>query len=66
MVEQRPSERPPAIEEGHGERGQGLVEYALILSLIALLAVAAVLALGGHLTSAYQHAANCLQDPTGC
>jgi len=31
----------------HGQRGQGLAEYALILSLIAIAAIAALLVLGG-------------------
>lgn len=32
-----------------GERGQGLAEYALILALIAVLAIAAVTFLGGKI-----------------
>jgi len=35
----------------HREEGQGLAEYALILSLIAILAVAALLFFGGNLNS---------------
>jgi pilus assembly protein Flp/PilA len=31
------------------ERGQGLAEYALILALIAVLAIAAVMFLGGQI-----------------
>ena len=33
------------------ERGQGLAEYALILALIAVLAIAAVTFLGGEINS---------------
>ena len=33
------------------ERGQGLAEYALILALIAVLAIAAVTFLGGKINS---------------
>jgi pilus assembly protein Flp/PilA len=33
-----------------GEEGQGLAEYALILALIALVAIAALLFLGGTLS----------------
>jgi pilus assembly protein Flp/PilA len=33
------------------ERGQGLAEYALILALIAIAAVAALLVLGGVITN---------------
>jgi Flp pilus assembly pilin Flp len=34
----------------HREEGQGLAEYALIISIIALLAVAALLFISGDLT----------------
>lgn len=33
------------------ERGQGLAEYALILALIAVLAIAAVMFLGGQINA---------------
>ncbi len=33
------------------ERGQGLAEYALILALIAVLAIAAVMFLGGEINA---------------
>jgi pilus assembly protein Flp/PilA len=39
LIHSAPSQR--------SERGQGLAEYALILALIAVLAIAAVLFLGG-------------------
>ncbi len=32
------------------ERGQGLAEYALILSLIAIIAIAALIFLGGEIS----------------
>ena len=35
------------------ERGASLVEYALLLALIALVCIAAVTALGGHLNDSY-------------
>jgi Flp pilus assembly pilin Flp len=35
----------------HREEGQGLAEYALILSIIAILAVAALLFISGDLTT---------------
>jgi pilus assembly protein Flp/PilA len=34
-----------------GEEGQGLAEYALILSLIAIIAIAALIFLGGEISS---------------
>ena len=36
---------------GRDERGQGLAEYALILALIAVLAIAAVTFLGGQINA---------------
>lgn len=40
------------------EEGQGLTEYALILALIAIVAIAALTLLGGGVTSALNTAAN--------
>jgi len=34
-----------------GQRGQGLAEYALLLALIAIVAIAALLFLGGQISS---------------
>jgi pilus assembly protein Flp/PilA len=42
------------------EDGQGLVEYALILALIAIIAIAALTLLGGNITSALSTIANSL------
>lgn len=39
------------IERPSEERGQGLAEYALILSLIAIIAIAALIFLGGTISS---------------
>ena len=35
----------------HGQLGQGLAEYALILSLIVVLAIAALALMGGQISS---------------
>jgi pilus assembly protein Flp/PilA len=40
------------------EEGQGLTEYALILALIAIVAIAALTLLGGSITSALSTVAN--------
>lgn len=45
MEEPNP-DRPPGIEQH--ERGASLVEYALLLALIALVCFAAIIALGGN------------------
>jgi pilus assembly protein Flp/PilA len=42
------------------EHGQGLTEYALILALIAIIAIAALTLLGGNITSALSTVANSL------
>lgn len=51
---------------GAGEQGQGLVEYALIIALVAILVIAAVLTLGNQLSGLFQHAADCLQHSGTC
>jgi pilus assembly protein Flp/PilA len=42
------------------EEGQGLTEYALILALIAVVAIAALTLLGGKVTSVLNSAASSL------
>jgi pilus assembly protein Flp/PilA len=42
------------------EDGQGLTEYALILALIAIIAIAALTLLGGQVTSVLSTIANSL------
>lgn len=46
----RPNQRP---SERAGAAGQGLVEYALILSFIAILVIVALVFFGGRLTVLY-------------
>jgi pilus assembly protein Flp/PilA len=42
------------------ERGQGLVEYALIIALVSIVAIAALKFLGGKASSTLNNAANAL------
>jgi pilus assembly protein Flp/PilA len=42
----------------HEEEGQGLTEYALILALIAIIALAALTLLGGNVSSVLSTVAN--------
>lgn len=42
------------------ENGQGMVEYGLILGLIAVAAVAVLIVLGPRITSMFQQASNAL------
>lgn len=46
--------------------GQGLAEYALILALIAIVAIAALLLLGGQIQGVIQSIADCLPGGVGC
>ena len=39
-----------SLSHDHEERGQGLAEYALILALIAIIAIAALIFLGGEIS----------------
>ncbi len=47
----RDNPSPEAAEERSGEAGQGLAEYALILTLIAAVCVVALGSLGGAIAS---------------
>ena len=40
-----------SLSHDSDERGQGLAEYALILALIAIIAIAALIFLGGEISS---------------
>jgi pilus assembly protein Flp/PilA len=48
------------------ERGQGLVEYALIIALIAILVIGAILALKTQIVGIFDHIGNCLQNNGSC
>jgi pilus assembly protein Flp/PilA len=45
------------------EEGQGLVEYALILVLVSIVAIAALDAIGTNVTNVLQTVANALTSP---
>jgi pilus assembly protein Flp/PilA len=47
-----------------GEEGQGMVEYALILVLVSIIAIGALTAIGGNVTNVLQTVANHL-NPVG-
>jgi pilus assembly protein Flp/PilA len=42
------------------EEGQGLVEYALIIALVAIVVIAALVLIGGNITTAFNTIANSL------
>lgn len=50
--------------QGWTERGQGLVEYALILVLIAVVVIGALGALGGGIDTVFGDVTNSITAPT--
>ncbi len=42
------------------EKGQGMVEYGLIIALVAIVVIAAIVLLGGNLTGIFNKTANTL------
>ncbi len=47
------------------KKGQSLVEYALILALVAIVVITALTTLGGHASNAMNSVATDLGDATG-
>lgn len=47
------------------ERGQGLVEYSLILMLVALVVIVMLTGIGGTLNNNYSSVNSCLNPPSG-
>ncbi len=47
----------------HGERGAGLVEYALLLALIALVCIGAVVFFGNTTSASFSSAASLVATP---
>ena len=48
------------------EDGQGLVEYALIIALVAVVVIVAIVALRQQISNIFYHVSNCLNTPSGC
>ncbi len=46
------------------EKGQSLVEYALILALVAIVVIAALSVLGGEVTTKFDQVSNTIGDET--
>ncbi len=43
--------RTPPVRQVRAQDGQGLVEYGLIISLVAIIAILALITLGGNVTT---------------
>jgi pilus assembly protein Flp/PilA len=53
------------LERARTERGASMVEYALLVGLIAVVAVVAVTLLGGGIAHLFGGAANCVNNISG-
>jgi pilus assembly protein Flp/PilA len=57
------------LQRARTERGASMVEYALLVGLIAVVAVVAIGLLGGGISNLFGHASNCvgsLNTTTDC
>ena len=48
------------------EKGQTLIEYALIIALIVIVVIAAMLLLGPQIATLYNNITTCLADTANC
>jgi pilus assembly protein Flp/PilA len=54
------------LERARTERGASMVEYALLVGLIAVVAVVAVAALGGGIKNLFSSTNNCIGNAASC
>jgi pilus assembly protein Flp/PilA len=54
------------VQRVRSERGASMVEYALLVGLIAIVAVIAVSALGKGISGLFSNANNCVTGSTSC
>jgi pilus assembly protein Flp/PilA len=54
------------LHRTRGERGASMVEYALLVGLIAVVVVIALLALGPAISNLFSGSANCVNNATTC
>jgi len=54
------------LERARTERGASMVEYALLVGLIAVVAVVAVAALGGGISNLFSSANSCVGNAANC
>lgn len=53
-------------DEWPEDAGASLIEYVLLVALIALLVIGAILAFTHGLNSVFGHSTNCLNNPSSC
>ncbi len=53
------------LERARTERGASMVEYALLVGLIAVVAVVAITALGGGISTLFGNTSNCVNGLSG-
>lgn len=58
--------RGDLLDQARTERGASMVEYALLVGLIAVVAVVAIAALGGGITGLFDNANNCVGNSASC
>ena len=54
------------FERARNERGASMVEYALLVGLIAVVAVVAISLLGGGISGLFSKASNCVGNSSQC
>jgi pilus assembly protein Flp/PilA len=54
------------VQRAHSERGASMVEYALLVGLIAIVAVVAVGLLGHSISNLFSNANNCVSGTANC
>lgn len=59
MLAKQPATKPESLE-----RGQGLVEYALIIALVAIVVITALFILGGTIGNAFTGVSNAIGNPS--
>ena len=54
-----------AMKQAKSKKGQTLVEYALILAFISVVAISVLIALGGQVTGVFSNISSKLQNANG-
>ena len=60
------NDEPLDPEAWPDDAGASLIEYVLLVALIALLVIGAIIAFTHGLNSVFGHSTNCLNNPSSC